>query len=427
VQQAPEGRQLQIRQQVVERQQAQAVQVQAVQAPVQAQVQPVQVQIQPAQIQIQPVQIQGQPIQVQVQVGPGVQLLPANGPGGFPVAPGVGRPGTITLVDGKAKALPADVSGAVRVRVSERADVLGPAAPDEILVALQVTPEPKVRWQHLAGVRVTRAVDDRGQVLAESTAVLDPNFNPANPNVQPGVRGVVVGRAVRLNPVGLDNQQLVAVRLKQGTQPAKSLAELRGVVTAQVLTEAQAVLTVDDVLNASGKTFKGGEGGVIRVAEVKKTADGQVEVRFDFEAPRDCVLTDPAVPGNPGVEPGVLPVPAPQGAINRRGGVRLPRAQPVAEVADLAVPVVPEVGALAPGLVAAPVDAGGFLLLDEKGNRLPLTGQNRVVRPNPQGGAVVEQRLTFRAQKSEPARLVLMGHRSVTLEIPFTLKDVTLP
>ncbi len=361
--------------------QAQVVQVVQIQGP---QAQPVPVQV----------QIQGQAVPLQVQIQPGFQVVP-NGP----VNPNQPEQG-ITLVDarGRVQTLPTDASHAVRVRALDRNDIVGEPREKEILLALQVTPEPKLHWQFLSGVRITKAVDDNGQNLTTANPA-DPEVDP---NLNPGLPRVRNPRIIRQLPM----ENVLPVRLKAGAQPSKTLKELQGIVTAQVLTDPQAVITVDKVLEAAGKTFKGGEGGVLRVLEVKKQADDQVEVRFEFEAPRMVLgaavvpATTPAV-GNAPIQPAL-----------RRGAV--PEAVPA--------PTPGGPGAVPPPAVAAQV----FTLLDDKGNPLPLLNQNMTSRNDPRGTVAV-YRLVFRSATREPARLVCMGQHSVTLEIPFTLADVTIP
>jgi hypothetical protein len=62
----------------------------------------------------------------------------------MPFMPGV--PGQVILKDGKSKKLPTDDRTAIRVRALDKAGVLPVAAEGEVALALEVTPEPRLRW-----------------------------------------------------------------------------------------------------------------------------------------------------------------------------------------------------------------------------------------------------------------------------------------
>ncbi len=69
----------------------------------------------------------------------------------------------------------------------------------------------------------------------------------------------------------------------------------------------------------------------------------------------------------------------------------------------------------------------GFTLVDDKGNVLQAVGFNQQFRQN--GNVLkMEYVLTFQLQKgNEAAKLVYSTSKATTIDIPFTLKDVTIP
>ncbi len=73
----------------------------------------------------------------------------------------------ITLIDGKPTKEPTDYSTAVRVRTSDHVKKQAKPAENEILMGLQLTPEPRLQWQQLVSVRVEKAIDDQGQKLTQ--------------------------------------------------------------------------------------------------------------------------------------------------------------------------------------------------------------------------------------------------------------------
>jgi hypothetical protein len=383
---------------------------------------------------------------------------PVIGPaGGVAVRGGIDpAPGQIILVDGKAKELPTDASSAVRIRALDKADTFGPAGDGQALIALEITPEPKIQWQQTTGVRIEKAVDDQGQKL---TQIMEENNGggvvlPGRGVIRPGV--IIRGRVVR-GGVGAFNQQ-VPVRLKKGEKEAKTLKELTGTITAQVLTPPEPFLTVENVMKAAGKTVKGTEGGSITIKEAKKAEDGSITITAELEMPPNVIPGGnvPLVPGVGG--PGgirILPAPAPAvpiapvppakkeaGAPGR--GVFFAAQAPAAPAPVQVVPVeevrqIPGKGAVTVKvLVAAPVPVAGaapaingpnqgIRLLDDKGNTLPANVRVQYK----QGGAkfVPEYVITLPAHKdaTEPAKLVIEGRKSVTIDVPFALKNVPLP
>ena len=391
---------------------------------------------------------------------PAIQILPAQ------VQPGVWRggpmrrwplmqPGQIVLKDGKEKALPTAYVGAVRVRLLDNpAPILGAAPQGEMLLGLQVSLEPKIRWQNLLAVRIDKALDDQDQKLT-------PGMGGA-PGVRPGFGGQprfgggFGGRGMAVQPWGGWNTSLagggmhhyVPVRLKKGDKASKSLKELSGSITATLLAEPETLLSADGILKAAGKTFKGKkDGGAIKVNGVEEN-NGLLRLRVELEQPANVV---PANQGNAGVigvfngpvgGPMILPiapppVPAP-----------LPPAKPRLKGAFQQIQFKPAQVQAAPAQIQIQVQVGGggviqigggpavfggsntngLELLDDKGNVIPNAGVGMMGRGGPGGVFTMEYHLTFRLQKGQkPAKLVFKGSKRVNVEIPFSLKNVQLP
>jgi hypothetical protein len=85
---------------------------------------------------------------------------------------------------------------------------------------------------------------------------------------------------------------------------------------------------------------------------------------------------------------------------------------------------------------AMPAGSTGTLeLRDAKGSSFQMISQQQQYQQaqvfNPVGGAVpvMEQELVFQpnAGQAAPAKLVYLGQRTTTINVPFTLKDVTVP
>ncbi len=327
---------------------------------------------------------------------------------GFTSTSPVSTASRILLADGKHRALPTDDRTAVRIRALDK-DAAGMGRGAEGLLTLEVTLEPKLRWQQLAGINVTKAIDDQGQAREQAApaaeggpgaAILPPAaagaiLLPARavPPAAPagggaGGRPGMAPPAARFVPAGAalagwvgthqdTRSRMVPIRLKPGEKSAKSLKEISGTISARVFGEPRPLITVADVLDSAGKTAKGQEGGSIRVIDVTKERDGRITFRLELDLPGGAPSH-----GSLGGERFVL----------GDGGSGSSRH---------------ELG-----------------LVDKDGNLLPP------VRMGAQGGAKgVEFVLSYypRRGQGEPAKLVLTESKAVGVEVPFTLKDVPLP
>lgn len=176
--------------------------------------------------------------------------------------------------------------------------------------------------------------------------------------------------------------RLTTVALTKGAKEARSLKELSGTVTACILAEPQPLITVANVLKSAGKTVKGQNGGSIRVVNASRAVNGQFQLRVVLKYP-DAVA---------------------QAARMFRvslGGERL----------------ILDDGAAASAQHELTVE-------DASGNLLTLAGMGVNSRAD-----AVELALVYHPQKGQgaPAKLALSATKSVTVEVPFTLKDVPLP
>jgi hypothetical protein len=335
-----------------------------------------------------------------------VQIQPAIQPGRirFPGAP-VANNGQIVVSDGKAQPAPTAYSGAFRIRVVPPGQVqpgmFTPAGTGEAMIVLDVAAEPRLQGVRIAGTpRVDKAVDDQGQNLKTA---MDPPANANNGNVV--VNGIAL---IARNPYAM-NQRQTAVRLKLGEKQAKSLKELSGAVSVEVLMPTEAMLTVDNVLKAAGQTTKGKNGASLEVNAIEKLQNGNYQVKVKMEAPVD--------PNNPF---GIL------GGFGGGGIQIMPAAGGNVQVQQIQI----QIG----GNNVMIAGAGGAnpnnlpMLVDAKGKEFKLASIPQSTMNS--NGAVMTQNLTlvYQAQdgQGEPARLVLNGQRRETVQVPFSLRDVPL-
>jgi hypothetical protein len=254
--------------------------------------------------------------------------------------------------------------------------------PEAIQLHLEVLPEQKLSAFHLVNISVEKAIDDAGQPLT-------PLPSPARSDQDDGDVINILLNDQDL-PVG-DASRRFPIRLQPGKNSSQRLAELTGTAVAQVQTAPEALLTVENVLKAVGKSVKGAGGHTLQVLEAAQKPDGDIDLRVEVN--------------NPNVRAG-------GGRINVIRGARIVRVGG----GGMAVDTSEASGPMSPALY------------DAKGYRFPLRRMEtrHIVKGNEW---VQEFHLTYQADRGrvDSARLVFTGRRTTVLEIPFTLKDVPLP
>ena len=132
------------------------------------------------------------------------------------------------LKDGKPKDAPTDYSSSIRVRAMDTNNAFSPNEGQRVF-GLQVSPEPHIIWQNLLNIKITKAVDDKDQTLAQGDVEI-PN---ALPQIQPGIAIARRGGLIRAQGWGIvypGIHQEIPVYLKKGAKNSKTLKELSGVI-----------------------------------------------------------------------------------------------------------------------------------------------------------------------------------------------------
>ena len=266
---------------------------------------------------------------------------------------------SITLREGKRENVPTVQAGSIRLRLLDKVFHPMPRITGIYYFALQVAAEPAVGWRK-ATVCIDKAVDDRGQNLMQAPTI--------ETHVIDETQGVV--------PVC---GSLMDVRFYKGDKPSKSLKEVRGAITAEVLSRPKTVLTVDDVLKCDGKTFKLPEEGTLKIT------------------------TSPSLPQG-------VTYAGPEDAKERVDWVSI-----MVEFLDMP----------AASDDQTPFDLTLRCVEDDAGKR-PLMGRCPSFVPNgSRSGALLHYGPLPKGGKS--LQLVLSRRRPIAVTIPFTFKDVPLP
>jgi hypothetical protein len=392
----------------------------------------------------------------QIQVAPAPprglrpQMMPP-GMGGFPSMSST----DIVLMDGKPKSLPTHYAGTVRIRAAEPTALPG-GNETPLLVSMQVATEPKFQFRGVSSARITKAIDDNDQALSQIAPGED-GEGPAIANVPPG-RFIIRGgpMAMGMSPM-MGGPGNTTIPLKKGEKASKSLKELSGRLTLQMLDAPEALISVENVLQAGGKTTKGKAGGAIKVVDATRTEEGQITLQVEIDAPPDVIpagsqgfggfrMSTPAIRVAPAavVPPPVAPAAPPPAdkpkdkpAKEEKPQAKPPAKEPPAAPAAGAPPVAAPAIALAPA--AAQINArrgaghvgdmfNGLSLVDDKGTKFSIVRVGVVAQAAAAGAVATTYEITFEPKndQGEPSKLIFSGSKTVTVEVPFTLKDVPL-
>jgi hypothetical protein len=306
-------------------------------------------------------------------------------------------PAGIVLRDGPGAALAACRSGAVRMRVAPigtAIDGVSSAGPDEVILPLQLSAEPKLHWQGAVDMRIDRAIDDRGRALICTPAVRDLPSDDEELIFINAVGGMLMSNAPRRGgPVG--------VRVQRGERSGTRLAELSGSVAAQVRV-AEPLAMAEAPLKAAGQTMRGSFGVTLKVTAATRSDNGDVKIGVEIHMPADVQLQGAGEAVQMAGQLQIMP-----------GGGAMRRMRP---------------GSEPPSLPAGTTEFQGLALEDGKGRRFAATRGAMEMSQFAQDGVAFKFTATFKPADAEqqPTRLVFTATRPATIEIPFRAKDIPL-
>jgi hypothetical protein len=301
----------------------------------------------------------------------------------------------VIMGDGKRERLPGDRSTLVRVLALPSSFpghrvTLGTG---EINFCFDITPAPATAWQDVTAVKISRLVDSAGRLGSAGLEKSQPaSFDPTGAIMfaRPGVAFRMDNMGNTILPDTMPNPRIVMVPLRINTPHAKYLKRLEGTVLGELNVLNQELIVINDPKQNTNTAFSGS--GDIRftvleameAAEMKKGTGpgwGTIRVQLEYPAPwvanaRRRGLWNPGWPE------------APQ---NPKQGYR--------------------------------VDA-----FDAAGNKVQLSPLQSTMDSN-DDGTVMIQTLQYRinSDRKLPAKLVVVGPRTVTAQVPFVMENVPLP
>ncbi|MCE9530447.1 MAG: hypothetical protein K8T89_04850 [Planctomycetes bacterium] len=298
----------------------------------------------------------------------------------------------LTLVECK-KPIAASTSTIVRVKSLPR-DFPGNVAAkgtNEVTFKLDVIPAKSFVWQELVGVEIRKAIDDRGNVLTQShlpreydqaVAVNNAQDRPMN-NAAPVFQAPAPMYSPQSSP-GTTRHMPVTLFTKDTS--AKTLKHLEGVVVARVLSLQKTLLTFDNLLKAKMGHVVQNDDMRLRIVErtVQKNGNLRLKLRIVVSTLGEGMTFDES--HDQGNDPFKKEVPA---RVNRLSFVDSVTGKPIPDVSISLLE----------------------LFTDDEYDTIDYA----VILPG------------FGKADANPVNWVITARRTVTVEIPFLLKDVPLP
>lgn len=301
-------------------------------------------------------------------------------PDGTPLQPGAVP---VVLADGKFEPLPGSRGTAVRVLAMPAAFPANRIVrgSGEVVISLDVTPTPAAQWQSATGVRVHRATDETGRNVSVAHNT-DPGPSPFDEdgNFNGFIGGVavqllegdgVMGGGPKVNP------RVVPVRLRTGDRQVGRLKVLEGVVVGETVIPNQPLATIDDLAKNTGLTVHAADGTKLTLVAFEVKSDGRVLMRVRTE--------NPNVWNNVGAAVRML-----AGGRNGIGQLKFFDA------------------------AGKPVRQPSIQESMQNDDGLTVTNENLYSFPRTDAAG-------------RPTKLVLVGNKPMTLEVPFRLENVRLP
>lgn len=314
-------------------------------------------------------------------------------------------PRAVILIDGR-DTQPAGQAGNLLVRAlpKDMAQAGQKLLPGELLLGLEVIPEPGGEVRGVVAILIEKASDERGQTLIQRQGATERKDAPAAAGRANLILGGVPIDVERLGNLEMSPQR-VPLRLVPAEKPSTKLAELRGTLVAQVRAPAQTLATVADVLKEKA-TAAGPAGCQVKVTQVDRSEADVVKLFVEVDPPQP-----PPSPESAELER--LRQAFGRGGVNIRGTIVI--GNRMINFGDGTKPGQPD-----------ELTAANFTMRDARGqvvyptkivSRSNVPGKTRAVElhyPAPTGGPALRS-------------LAFSAPRIVVVDVPFVLRDVPLP
>jgi hypothetical protein len=296
----------------------------------------------------------------------------------------------VHLVDGKADRIVGDRSTAVRVLAlppsfTGHKVTLGTG---ETNFCLDVTPAPGLGWQEVTAIKVSRLIDSSGRFGGAGTEKLPVNnFDPTGVVMfaRPGVAFRFDSSGNTILPETIQNPRVMQVPIRISTPTAKSLRRLEGMVFGEILVQNQQLISV-----AEPKS------------KLNAAISGPGELRFSI-----LDLREATGKGGKATMRVQLEYPSPwQTNSRRRGGFNQ----------------------MWPEAPQNPRQGYRVEAFDAEGKAFPYSTSSFFADTSDDNLIMIQtMQFQFLPEAGLPAKLVVVGPRVISVQMPFALENVPLP
>jgi uncharacterized protein YjbJ (UPF0337 family) len=336
----------------------------------------------------------------------------------------------LVLVDGKPDRIVGERSSAVRVLA------LPPTFPGhkvtlgtgEVNLCLDVTPAPGLGWQEVSAVKVSRVIDFFGRSGGAGTEKNPvPNFDPNGVIMfaRPGVAFRFDSNGNTVLPETQQNPRIVQIPIRIGTPTATSLKRLEGMVFGEIQIQNQQLIAVTDLKRNTNTAITGPGELRFTILELKETPGELKETPGELKEASGKLKETPGelkeASGKLKEASGKLKEAPGTGGL---GTVRVQLEYPPPWLTNAR-----RRGGFNPGWPEAPlIPKQGYRVeaFDAAGKPFPLLGGSSFMDTS-DDGMVVIQTLHFNFNSGLPAKLVVVGPKTVNVQVPFALENVPLP
>jgi len=198
----------------------------------------------------------------------------------------------VALGDGMGKSLPGSRNTAVRITAlpanfSKHRTYLGNG---ELLFHFDVAPMPGCHWKSVAGVRITKVVDDSNRIGSGGMNREPDSFMGGMYEAFGFGGGLVMGwdGEAGPRPTSYPNPRITPVPIRVATPSARMLKKLEGVVVCEIAVPDQPLIAIDNLGANLGRGVEGLRGGKLTVLEAKLGVKGGkaiLKVQVDQPSP----------------------------------------------------------------------------------------------------------------------------------------------
>jgi hypothetical protein len=296
---------------------------------------------------------------------------------------------TLMVEDGPTPNYASVANGAMRVRALPAKGNVFTDLPDgtkQVALQIEVKPEVRLEITQFIALRIDRVLDNVGHKVHHTGDFVETG---SNQNIYNEALIWQLQDGLYEQPTATNIRQ-IPISVIVGNKTIPSLRELSGTVCARVRTPPEPFVTINEPSKAVGKTIKGSDGSEVKVTECKRSDDGLLQVKIELKTPLTSEMNDQMV------NAGLMQL---RGAQADQFSVALNKDDP---------------------------NSVPFKVRNTNGEAMDLVNGNLHILANNESSRVYTLVYKPNPNDAEPAKIEYIGRREILIEVPYTLKDISL-